>query len=81
MNFSQDHPSKTAFLLKSLQNWSCDNFSHRSANVPNPWLHDYIYNIIWVIIQIMKSSRNDKYSQNTLKTPEDFLGNHIFHVL
>ena len=36
LNLDQDHPSKKAiFLVKSLQNWGYDNFSHRNATVTN----------------------------------------------
>ena len=35
------------FLVKFLENWGYDNFSHRNARVTKLWSHDNIYNIIW----------------------------------
>ena len=49
LNLNQDHRSKKAvFLVKSLQNWGCDNFSLRNATVTKLWSHENIFNIIWV---------------------------------
>ena len=49
LSLNQDHPSKKVFfLVKSLQNSSYDNFSHRNAKVTKLWSHNHIYNIIWV---------------------------------
>ena len=35
------------FLVKSLENWGYDNFSHRNARVTKSWSHDPIRNINW----------------------------------
>ena len=42
-----NHPSKkSVFLVKSVQNLSYDNFSHKSAKLTQIWSHDHSYNII-----------------------------------
>ena len=46
-NLNQEHPSKKLlFLVISLQDWSCDNFSHRNARVTKLRSHNYVYTII-----------------------------------
>ena len=38
LNLNQDHTlKKPSFLVKPLQNWSYDNFSHRNVRVGNLW--------------------------------------------
>ena len=48
LNLNQEYPSKKLlFLVKSLQNWGYNYFSHRNARVTKLWSLDHIYNIIW----------------------------------
>ena len=47
LNLNQDRPSKKlVFLVKSVQNLSYDNFSHKSAKLNQIWSHDHSYYII-----------------------------------
>ena len=46
LNLNQDHSSeKVFFLVKSLESWRGDNFSHRNGTVAKRWSHEHIYNL------------------------------------
>ena len=54
LNLNQGNPSKKlVFLVKSLQNWGYENFSHRNATTTKLWSHAHNYSITYDAINFI----------------------------